>query len=693
MSDIAIRVQNLSKCYHIYEAPHDRLKQFLLPRMQRLTGRVARQYFREFWALKDVSFEVKKGETVGIIGRNGSGKSTLLQMICGTLNPSSGSIQTNGRIAALLELGSGFNPEFTGRENVYMNAAVLGLSQGEVDVRFEEITEFAGIGEFIDQPVKTYSSGMVVRLAFAVSVCVDPDILVVDEALAVGDASFQFKCMDRLKRLSESGTTLLFVSHDMGMIKSFCDQAIYLENGREKMRGQPDEAAEQYFLDMRDDQRRYTSNGKTVFRKKLISENGLSAFGTEQGRIVSACFLPDQSAKIVVSAGDVIRVRIEVEYDTELSGAALSVILMDRRMLEISGKYFFLSAEAMSDGKSVSSIEVEFQARLRPGIYFLTLRLENRELNRNFIPVEKQLAALSFEIPHYVSEFLGTVDIGMSQVQDAPTSAPAILTRKKRVVALLAVRNEALYLPRCLEHLYQQGIETCVIDNDSTDESLEIVKQYMGKGVFRIERQPYKGYFDLVEQLRIKEKLAEEIEADWFIHQDADEIREAPQQFSTLSTALLAVGEAGYNAVNFDEFVFLPTDNEPEDEEPQDYVHRYRDYYFFSPKPLHRVNAWKKQSFPVDLVTGGGHQVLFLDRKLYPETFILRHYIALSRNHLLQKYGRDRVYSPKEVEERQWHSARAHFDPNRVRLPRREELWNLDTDGWNRTNPFRVHFF
>ena len=162
MTDIAIKVQNLSKCYHIYDSPRDRLKQFIAPRLQRLTWQRPKQYCREFWALKDVSFEVKKGETVGIIGRNGSGKSTLLQMICGTLNPSHGSIETNGRIAALLELGSGFNPEFTGRENVYMNASVLGLSNKEIDERFDDI------GDFIEQSVKTYSSGMMVRLAFGV---------------------------------------------------------------------------------------------------------------------------------------------------------------------------------------------------------------------------------------------------------------------------------------------------------------------------------------------------------------------------------------------------------------------------------------------------------------------------------------------------------------------------------------------
>ncbi len=194
-ADTAIKVSNLSKCYQIYEAPSDRLKQFVVPRLQRLIGRLPKQYFREFWALKDVSFEVKKGETVGIIGRNGSGKSTLLQLICGTLSPSAGNLEVNGRVAALLELGSGFNVEFTGRENIYMNASILGLSQKEIDDRFDEIVAFADIGQFIEQPVKTYSSGMMVRLAFAVIAHVEADILVVDEALAVGDAFFTQKCM------------------------------------------------------------------------------------------------------------------------------------------------------------------------------------------------------------------------------------------------------------------------------------------------------------------------------------------------------------------------------------------------------------------------------------------------------------------------------------------------------------------
>jgi lipopolysaccharide transport system ATP-binding protein len=244
-SDMAIRVSKLSKHYHIYDSPRDRLKQFVLPRMQRMFGCEPQGYYREFWALEDVSFEVKKGETVGIIGRNGSGKSTLLQMICGTTTPTSGSIQTAGRIAALLELGSGFNPEFTGVENVYMNASVLGLRKEEIDARLADIIDFADIGEFVDQPVKTYSSGMMVRLAFAVIAHVDAEILVVDEALAVGDAFFTQKCMRFLRNFMKYGT-VLFVSHDTNSIKSLCNHAIWLEKGKVLQKGDPKDLCELY---------------------------------------------------------------------------------------------------------------------------------------------------------------------------------------------------------------------------------------------------------------------------------------------------------------------------------------------------------------------------------------------------------------------------------------------------------------
>jgi homopolymeric O-antigen transport system ATP-binding protein len=243
--ETAIKVESLSKCYQIYNKPHDRLKQSLFPRWQALIGKAPQQYFREFWALRDVSFEIKKGETVGIVGRNGSGKSTLLQMICGTLNPSGGTIKINGRVAALLELGAGFNPEFTGRENVYMAATLYGLTRAQIDKRFERIAAFADIGEFVEQPVKTYSSGMYVRLAFAVIAHVDADILVVDEALAVGDAVFTQKCMRFIREFQKHGT-LLFVSHDTGAVQNLCKSAIWLSHGQVRMTGTSKEVSETY---------------------------------------------------------------------------------------------------------------------------------------------------------------------------------------------------------------------------------------------------------------------------------------------------------------------------------------------------------------------------------------------------------------------------------------------------------------
>ena len=268
MTDIAISVQNLSKCFQIYDTPSDRLKQFFLPRARRIAGKGNKQYFREFWALNDVSFEVKKGETVGIIGRNGSGKSTLLQIICGTLTPTTGAVQTNGRIAALLELGSGFNPEFSGRENVYLNAAVLGLSKSEIDSRFDDIATFADIGQFIEQPVKTYSSGMMVRLAFAVAINVDPEILIVDEALSVGDELFQRKCFSRIEAIRASGATILFVSHSGGQIVELCDRAILMDSGEKLAVGLPKQIVGRYQKLL------YAPQDKRdVIREKIRQEN------------------------------------------------------------------------------------------------------------------------------------------------------------------------------------------------------------------------------------------------------------------------------------------------------------------------------------------------------------------------------------------------------------------------------------
>jgi lipopolysaccharide transport system ATP-binding protein len=223
--DLVISVEKITKQFHLYRRPYDRVKQALL-------GPLGRRYGHAFQALDDVTFEVRRGESVGIIGRNGAGKSTLLQLIVGTLHPTSGDLEVRGRVAALLELGAGFNPEFSGRENVYMTAKFMGFSRKEIEARFEEIAAFADIGEFMDQPVKTYSSGMLVRLGFAVQTSVDPDILIVDEALSVGDIFFQQKCLRRMRELRQKGVTLLFVSHDMGIVRDLCERAVYLRLGR-----------------------------------------------------------------------------------------------------------------------------------------------------------------------------------------------------------------------------------------------------------------------------------------------------------------------------------------------------------------------------------------------------------------------------------------------------------------------------
>lgn len=255
MSAAVISLQNIGKAYRMWDRPAARLISpvaetlaGLLPGPAgRWFGRKAGSQYRDFWALRDVSFDIRKGETVGIIGRNGSGKSTLLQIIAGTLQPSTGTVQVRGRVAALLELGAGFNPEFTGRENVYLNGAVLGLTKQEISLRFEDIIAFADIGEFIDQPVKTYSSGMLVRLAFAVQTVVEPDVLIVDEALSVGDFFFQQKCFRRLHELRTRGTSLLFVSHDMASVRDLCQRTLYLRQGVPVHWGDTQQAITRYF--------------------------------------------------------------------------------------------------------------------------------------------------------------------------------------------------------------------------------------------------------------------------------------------------------------------------------------------------------------------------------------------------------------------------------------------------------------
>jgi lipopolysaccharide transport system ATP-binding protein len=395
-SDIVIRVQNLSKCYHIYDKPHDRLMQML--------ARGHKRFYREFWALKDVSFEIGKGETVGIIGRNGSGKSTLLQLICGTLNPTGGDIDIYGRIAALLELGSGFNPEFTGRENVYMNAALLGLSRKEIDSRFDDIAAFADIGEFIEQPVKTYSSGMFVRLAFAVNIVSEPDIMIVDEALAVGDMNFQAKCMTALTRIQERGATVLFVSHDIGALKSLCSRGIYLDQGIVRTIGQAPEVAEQYMRTMREemnveqrksfrvatevaekDRELWDISGETQENKQVAFmrseefDKRVAAFryGSGGARITYAELLDGDSRPLIFVEFDqavCIKIYCETEIDEKIS---VNYYVMDEKKNLIIGSGLSHAGGTLLSAKKNGCYIVSFHTRvpLHEGYHSIQLQI------------------------------------------------------------------------------------------------------------------------------------------------------------------------------------------------------------------------------------------------------------------------------------------------------------------------------
>lgn len=406
-NDIAIRVTNLSKCYEIYATPHDRLKQFVVPHLQGLAKKPLKRYFREFWALKDVSFEVKKGESVGILGRNGSGKSTLLQMICGTLTPTSGSIQTNGRIAALLELGSGFNPEFTGRENVHMNASVLGLSNEEIDTRFNAIVSFADIGDFIEQPVKTYSSGMMVRLAFAVIAHVDADILVVDEALAVGDAFFTQKCMRFLRNFMKTGT-ILFVSHDTGSIKNLCNHAVWLEKGRVIQEGAPKEVCELY-LEAFYEAQQGKSNTNTLItvknsddsflmkdqRLEFINTTNLrndlqifkfdpdaASFGKGGAKISDVRLLDENENPLAwIVGGEKVTLRVTVHAYKTLDSPIVGFFVKDRLGQALFGDNTFLVYREQpffcEEGKELQTDFVFFMPLLPPGEYSITIAIAN----------------------------------------------------------------------------------------------------------------------------------------------------------------------------------------------------------------------------------------------------------------------------------------------------------------------------
>jgi len=360
----AIDVEGVAKCYQIYARPQDRLRQAMLPRLRRLLGMAPKRYFSEFWALREVGFRIARGETVAIIGKNGSGKSTLLQVICGTLTPTAGNVRVHGRVAALLELGSGFNPEFTGRENVFLNGSVLGLSRDQVDARFDAIAAFADIGDFMDQPVKTYSSGMYVRLAFSVIANVDADVLVVDEALAVGDVFFAQKCMRFLREFQERGGTLVFVSHSSAAVVNLCRRAIWLEKGRVVMDGPAKEVSEAYHAkvygmevrrgpadpgdsgaddDVASEGHEAPSFDSSVVRVFKFGTPGLG-FGDGRARIASVALVGSDGAPATrVAGGELVRLVVDVEALAAIDSPIVGFFLKDRLGQQLFGTNTYLS--------------------------------------------------------------------------------------------------------------------------------------------------------------------------------------------------------------------------------------------------------------------------------------------------------------------------------------------------------------
>lgn len=392
--DVVIEAAGLGKCFHVYERPSHRLLQGLV--------RGRRRFYEEFWALRCVDFTVRRGETLGIIGRNGSGKSTLLQMIAGTLTPTEGEIQVRGRIAALLELGSGFNPEFTGRENVHLNASILGLTKAEIDARFDDILEFADIGAFIDQPIRNYSSGMVMRLAFSVMAHVDADILIIDEALSVGDAFFTQKCMRFLRDFQARGT-LLFVSHDAGAVTGLCDRAIWLDNGSVRANGPAKQVMSAYleaYIAEREGRARVRDVRAAVatltpavqrdVRQPLIDRSTLRndievppfhpsapGFGEMGARIVDVVLADHEGRRMPsICGGELVSLEIVAQADRALVSPIIGFYVKDRLGQLLFGDNTYLSCIERGVSVEVDQlVRASFQfvmPRLQAGDYFVT---------------------------------------------------------------------------------------------------------------------------------------------------------------------------------------------------------------------------------------------------------------------------------------------------------------------------------
>lgn len=428
-SNPVIQVGRVSKCYQIYNQPIDRIKQGLWR---------GRRFFREFWALSDVSFDVFPGESVGIIGQNGSGKSTLLEIISGTLSPTVGSVTVTGRVAALLELGAGFNAEFTGKENVYMNAAIMGLSQSEIDARYDGILRFSEIEDFIDQPVRTYSSGMYVRLAFSVAINMDPDVLVIDEALSVGDAGFQRKCFRKFHELREKGKTILFVTHSTELIRAHCDKAMFLDRGMLREIGNPRTVVHSYLTLLFGNKRKMSENTEpqpttqpiksSVEPGKLNKDPAVDGCVTRRTYNVSEYRWGDQRAKII----DYL-VKCDNEYDPVVCprGEEIEVIFILYFLERLEGLIYGITIKTVDgitvygsntrsrgiildprDKNDYAVASFRISANLIPGIYFASLGVAVDDAEADNSAIDRRYDLFQINIEGRDCDF-GIADLGM----------------------------------------------------------------------------------------------------------------------------------------------------------------------------------------------------------------------------------------------------------------------------------------
>lgn len=396
MSDIAIKIEHLTKVYKIFDKATDRVREALNP--------FGKRYSKDFYALNDLNIEIKKGETVGIIGKNGAGKSTLLKIITGVLTPTSGNIHVNGRIASLLELGAGFNPEMTGIENIYMNGGIMGYSKEDMDARLQNIVDFADIGEFINQPVKMYSSGMFARLAFAVNAFVEPDILIVDEALSVGDMKFQVKCMDKMKSLMDGGCTVLFVSHDINAIRRLCTRAVWFNSGTLMLDGDVNFVADR-FLESMDCTEKKENNDEVKEHHKIYAGNN------DIGNIIEFKVMNKNGEEQDVFQYNepvIINVKYEVK-DDNLENVVLGIALHTINDKYICGLNTLLDNEKIPWNKGINNFGIEYPMGLRVlgGKYCFDVALEDKTAT---VPIQyiqrvKEISVVS----EYVSEGIFTI--------------------------------------------------------------------------------------------------------------------------------------------------------------------------------------------------------------------------------------------------------------------------------------------